>query len=154
MRTVAAATGDVEEAKGQTKKNKIPMIGSKRAQFIGTDMLPPNHVVTLIEQLIMDREKAEAEALAAMNINKDDIEGALMTEDDAAAPANTTLTITRNAAEQKAEMMKKRKAFLAKPHVVYGKDRLTSTHMLKGELDAPWQHTPGNYKTIPGDRTA
>ena len=41
-----------------------------------------------------------------------------------------------------------------KKEVKYGMNRVTSTHMSKGTIEAPWTTASGRYTVRTGDRTA
>jgi len=157
------------------KKDPLELVaGASRPRYVRTDILPPKHVVTAMEQMWKDKQQRDqANYFLRQGISdssSNDAARAQMEEmllksleGEEAAQSNTFDSSNNSmlSAEKQAKAALKEqerelavaKHFLDKPVVKYGANRLTSTHNSKGKLEEPWTTVGGRYATLPGDRT-
>jgi hypothetical protein len=116
------------KAKESWKGSKVDMTGSeKRSLFVAKDMVPPKRELGGIQELKLK--------LKAQNIQEDEDSDSEITAE------NTELDIVA-----KREREKRKKEALLKRKVVYGEGRITSTHMVKKQVQVPWSTVSSQYK--------
>jgi len=159
------------------KKEPLELVaGASRPRYVRTDILPPKHVVTVMEQMWKDKQQRDQDSYfrrqGLSDSGSNDAARAHMEEmilhslqgEEQATESNSTYSsgssgMLSEDKQVKADLKEKErelamaKRFLDKPAVKYGANRLTSTHNSRGKLEEPWTTVGGRYATLPGDRT-
>lgn len=166
---------DIANKYEPNKKDKIELVaGASRPRYVQTDILPPKHVVSAMEQMFKDKlERDKANYFLKQGLAGGDSVDAARAQMEAMIAAGVdgeqALTdsnsisgigdfISRDSKDKEKAAKEKElaiaKRLLDKPEVKYGLNRLTSTHNSKGKLEEPWTTVGGRYATLLGDRTA
>jgi hypothetical protein len=136
------------------KATPIPLINGKRRRFVDDAVLPPVQAQqSLLDKIAAARAKADAEELEAAIAQGE--KAAMAVKKDTSIAEEM---IAKSGSEYEKKMIEAARArdaaakrtFLRGQERTYGKGRLTSTHNLMGHIDAPWEHTSGKYKPLPG----
>lgn len=143
------------------------------------DLLPPTRVITMIQELAVDRNKKVEEetkrasglststkvqkardemvqkiARESMKLDKDIHRKMTGGGDDNSTIKTLNSSIVHEIEEEySVDLNSKARFFLDKPSVKYGKGRLLSSFNALQPLEAPWSTTGGRYQPMPGDRT-
>jgi hypothetical protein len=156
------------EAKGATEAKlatKVQTINGKRSRFVDAVAVPPDRVVTGVELVLKDMERAQKEEdKRSMGLTGEKMEAArrkmeemLLSGADEVQSIDDSLShSTKNEkTRSKKDALRKRMLMRSlKTDVKYGRNRVTSTHMSKGVIEKPWSTTTGRYTVREGDRTA
>lgn len=159
-----------------TKKNKeaseaivaseIDMVNG-RSRFIESVAVPPVRKESAIRAIVENQKKADHAAKmkklglhgASGEAAMQDLQQQLMDEASGIEnkPTEEQSLISESSSKHKAkkDALKRRMLMRSgKTDVKYGLNRVTSTHMSKGTIEAPWTTASGRYKVRAGDRTA
>lgn len=125
----------ITEVKESTRGTKVDMVNDLRSRFVERDLLPPpieeNFQAVILAKIQQD-QKAESEAAILKELEEAKEEEHRNSMDELGGSATAEVSLT-------SERIRERNKVLNPPKVNYGHGRLKSTHMLKADLQYPWE---------------